>query len=555
MLRAKHVKTEYEQSLRLYRKGSARHVLILEADMSEDMKRRTFGLSDELRIYGNNLTAKLSKSMEQLFRTKKYKSLQKAYGKLSEIVKSHPDNKAVVSKLKAVTNKMSDMQKEYGVTWADARTYMMYLKDRAGLNSIFSLTRAEDIWSGAEKVIFGGADTIHFKKRGILPEIRAKQPNRGIVISVNDNQLYFKCSDIGKEAFTYKQLDKFQADEVSNVLKYLESPVANDEAAVSEMLETGEIIDTFRPCYASLVCKRIRGELRVYIHLTIEGRALPKFKADRITPRHTLGKGRVGADIGTQTVAYTSKHEVGLKNLSERGMTISHAERQERLLLHKMDRSRRATNPDNYNPDGTVKKGFKVWYRSNRYKRIQQKHAELCRRNAESRKYAINEDANHLRSLGDELITEPANFKALQRKAKPETEPETGRSKRRKRFGKSLKNRCPGAFQAALKSKFEATDGSYHEVDRMYRASQYDHTVNDYIKKKLSQRMFELAKGPKVQRDWYSSFLLYNSDRHYIEPDRQSCIETFNDLYSMEIDLINNIKAAGIHVLNSGIAA
>ena len=71
MLRAKHVKTEYEQSLRLYRKGSARHVLILEADMSEDMKRRTFGLSDELRIYGNNLTAKLSKSMEQLFRTKK----------------------------------------------------------------------------------------------------------------------------------------------------------------------------------------------------------------------------------------------------------------------------------------------------------------------------------------------------------------------------------------------------------------------------------------------------------------------------------------------------
>lgn len=148
MLRAKHVKTEYEQSLRLYRKGSARHVLILEADMSEDMKRRTFGLSDELRIYGNNLTAKLSKSMEQLFRTKKYKSLQKAYGKLSEIVKSHPDNKAVVSKLKAVTNKMSDMQKEYGVTWADARTYMMYLKDRAGLNSIFSLTRAEDIWSG-----------------------------------------------------------------------------------------------------------------------------------------------------------------------------------------------------------------------------------------------------------------------------------------------------------------------------------------------------------------------------------------------------------------------
>lgn len=72
MKRVKHIKTEYEKKLQSYRKSSARHVLILEADMSEDMKRRAFGLSDELRICGNHLTARLSGSMEQLFRTKKY---------------------------------------------------------------------------------------------------------------------------------------------------------------------------------------------------------------------------------------------------------------------------------------------------------------------------------------------------------------------------------------------------------------------------------------------------------------------------------------------------
>lgn len=51
--------------------------------------------------------------------------------------------------------------------------------------------------------------------------------------------------------------------------------------------------------------------------------------------------------------------EVGLKNLSERGNSIQTSERRERLLYRAMDRSRRATDPQNYNDDGTVKKGRK----------------------------------------------------------------------------------------------------------------------------------------------------------------------------------------------------
>ncbi len=56
----------------------------------------------------------------------------------------------------------------------------------------------------------------------------------------------------------------------------------------------------------------IRGKYRVYLHLTVEGKAKPKY--DRFgSPRHKYGKGMIGADIGTQTVAYTSDTEVGLK--------------------------------------------------------------------------------------------------------------------------------------------------------------------------------------------------------------------------------------------------
>ena len=76
----------------------------------------------------------------------------------------------------------------------------------------------------------------------------------------------------------------------------------------------------------------------------------------------------------------------------------------ERRYYRAMDRSRRATNPQNYNEDGTVKKGRRVWDYSNHYKKLKEKHSELCRINAVNRQLAINEDANHLRSLGMFLL-------------------------------------------------------------------------------------------------------------------------------------------------------
>ena len=261
----------------------------------------------------------------------------------------------------------------------------------------------------------------------------------------------------------------------------------------------------------------------------------------------------IGADIGTQTVAYTSDTEVGLKNLSERGNSIQTSERKERLLYRAMDRSRRATNPQNYNDDGTVKKGRKTWKYSNHYKKLKAKHAELCRINAVNRQLAINEDVNHLRSLGDTFVTEPKNASKLMKRAKETTKDDKGKFHKKKRFGKSIKNRCPSGFQTAIEKKFKVTGGTYIEVPNNYRASQYDHTADEYIKKKLSDRMYKLTDGTSVQRDWYSSFLLYCYDDATQNIDQDKCMKEFEKCYNKEKALIARIKAHKIKVLNSGI--
>ncbi|GFI24185.1 hypothetical protein IMSAGC011_02981 [Lachnospiraceae bacterium] len=218
-----------------------------------------------------------------------------------------------------------------------------------------------------------------------------------------------------------------------------------------------------------------------------------------------------------------------------------------------MDRSRRAANLQNYNNDGTMKKSRKSWKYSNHYKKLKTKHSELCRMNTINRQLAINEDANHLRSLGDVFVTEPKNASKLMKRVKETTINSKGKFHKKKRFGKSIKNRCPSGFQRTIERKFKVSGDTYIEVSNNYRASQYDHTADDYIKKKLSDRMYHLTDGTIVQWDWDSSFLLYYYDSKTKDIDKVKCICEFDKCYDKEKAFIEWIKANKMKVLNSGI--
>ena len=529
---------EYKKILKQFHKLSDRHILVAETDMPYSDVMKVVTLSDKIRKAGNELVGLMRKNYDQLLRTKRYRKLLSLYG--STVDKD---------KRRTLAKQLNEMQSEYNVTWDFCRTSMIPIGKKYGIDAVFALTKAEDVWRGIEKCLYDNGNTIHFSKYEELPCIRAKQVNRGIPMSVKGNKLQFK---IGKVNFGLQVNDRFQQDEVNAILSYLAKSEIIDSKAVNTLVEDACCIDTYRPCYATLVHKLIRGKYRVYLHLTIEGKAKPKY--DKYgNPRHIYGKGMIGADIGTQTVAYTSDTEVGLKNLSERGNSIQISERKERLLYRAMDRSRRATNSQNYNEDGTIKKDRKTWKHSNHYKRLKIKHTELCRINDVNRQLAINEDANHLRSLGDVFVTEPKNASKLMKRTKETTVNSKGKFNKKKRFGKSIKNRCPGGFQSNVEKKFKATGGIYIEVPNNYRASQYDHTANDYIKKKLSDRLYTLRDGTLVQRDWYSSFLLYCYDYRTQNIDKDKCIVKFDDCYNKEKALITWIKANKIKVLNSGI--
>lgn len=534
-------KSEEQKALDAFHKVSERHVLVDEAALTEDQKRHVFAYAENIRRCSNALTGIMQRRLDQLRRTKRYRRLQELYGKAAS--SGDDDRKEALSK------QMQQMQQKYLLTWEDCRKAVIDIQDKYCVGSIFALTCAEDVWAGVEKTLYSDGKRLHFHSRGDLPVIRTKQRNRGIVVKQEKKQLVYSFNDIKIRCIPG---DRFIRDETNAVMHYLLDAERIDRAAASAFTAYGELKDTFRPCYASIVCRQIRGKLRVFIHLTIEGKAMPKYDRHG-DPRHTYGKGHVGADIGTQTIAYTSASEVGLKNLAERGSSIRTVEQKERRILRAMDRSRRETNPDNYNSDRTIRKGKKRWFKSKRYRKLQRQHQELSRIAAENRRLAIHEDVNHLRSLGDTFITEPPNAKKLMKKAAPTKTPPGEKPKRRKRFGRSIQNRCPGYFQEKVKQVFTSSGGAYIEVPMEYRASQYDHPSDDYIKKRLSQRMFRLSDGTLVQRDWYSSFLLFCCDIRMGMIDKSRLHRQFESLYLLQNEMIDRIRTSGIKVMNSGI--
>ena len=65
--------------------------------------------------------------------------------------------------------------------------------------------------------------------------------------------------------------------------------------------------------------------------------------------------------------------------------------------------------------------------------------------------------------------------------------------------------------------------------------------------------MYKLTDGTLVQRDWYSSFLLYCYNDKTKGIDKNKCVAEFNKCHNKEKNLIEWIKVNKIKVLNSGI--
>ena len=232
--------------------------------------------------------------------------------------------------------------------------------------------------------------------------------------------------------------------------------------------------------YVRLVNRMMKGNFWWYAQLVLEGNPHHKEK-------NAISDGVCGLDIGPSTVAAVGDNNAFLTQFCDE---VIQPWKEIGLEQRAQDRSRRSTNPDNYNDDGTIRKGSLKWHRSNRYRRRQARIAETQRRLASTRKRQHGELCNKILGLGKTVRIEKLSYKSFQ-----------------KNYGRSVTVRAPGMFVTKLKSKAVNVNGMVEDINTRSTKLSQTCVCGKVTKKPLSQRHHTCECGAAAQRDLFSAFL------------------------------------------------
>ena len=249
--------------------------------------------------------------------------------------------------------------------------------------------------------------------------------------------------------------------------------------------------------YCRILSRKVRGRSRLYVQVVLPGRSFIKAR-HRAQLKDAQGR-RAGLDLGPSTIAAVSKSGAILSPLSADSKRM---QLEIKKLQRQNPRRLRLANPANYNAHTkrrgrrtvtvySVKKGQGHWVKSKEYLRtaalIKEKHRVMAAR----RKQGHDILANEILAMGTTVLTEKLSYKAWQ-----------------KTFGKSVGANAPGSLINTIKRKAENADGKLIEINAWKaKLSQYDHELDSYKKKRLSERVHFVGGEIAIQRDLYSAFL------------------------------------------------
>ena len=218
-------------------------------------------------------------------------------------------------------------------------------------------------------------------------------------------------------------------------------------------------------------------------------------------------------------------------------------ERRIKILSRKLERSRRATNPNNYNEDGTITKGKHKWYKSKNYIKIQAKLKDEYRKLSIKRKQSHEILANQIIANGTDIRVEDMNFRSLQKRSKKTTISKNGKINSKKRYGKTIKNRAPSMLLSIIDRKLKYKNLELKKVNTFkVKASQYNPIDGTYTKKQLKDRLVKLDETTIVQRDLLSAYIIAHTNDDLETINVISCYEDFNTFKQLQDNEIQRLR-------------
>lgn len=448
------------------------------------------------KIY-NRLVSYAKKQLSKMLSDYRYRQL------LEQWCKTKDGNNPEIKHQHAIIGKqLGQIRLEYGLSEyqlheyikTQQHTYALYL----GSQSCQRI--ASDVWKSVEAYLFKSGKYIHFHKA----------MSYHILYGAKTNATYMVF------------------DEKSKTVRIGKKYKISVEIDYNDLYICYALQDKIK--YCQIIRKAFSNGYHYYLQLIMEG----------IPPRkHIVSNGKVGIDIGTSSVAVSAEHGVKLESL---GRNITDYSAKIRRLQRAMERSKRIMNPNKYNKDGTINRNnHEKWIFSKSYKKLRNRKHMLERKQAATVKQSHEIIANDIIAMGNEIYVETMNFKALQKRKKETTRSKTGKFHRKGRFGKSIRSHAPAMLITIINRKLSYQGYEIYKVNtQTFRASQYNHITDDYVKKKLGNRS-NLIGDVRIQRDLYSAFLLMNSSPDLLQTDRNRCKETFNKFVIFHNQYMRNL--------------
>ena len=402
----------------------------------------------------------------------------------------------------------NNINKNYKLTEYSLHSFVKPMGKYFNIDAMTTQKIATRAFNAFQGLIFHKAKKINYKKYGEMNSIEGKTNKQGI--RFRDNTLLYNGMKI---PVIIKKNDIYAYMALQNRVKY-----------------------------CRIKREIIKGKYHYYVQLILDGIPPLKINKDTGEIKHYINNGEIGLDIGTQSLAICSDKEVKLLELAPE---LQNIEKEKKVLQRKMDRSRRKTNPNKYNKNGTIIKGNRdKWIKSKHYIKTQMELKELQRKQREIRKQSHNQLTNYILTLGNNIKVETMNYKGLQTRSKETTKNKDGKYNKKKRFGKSLANKAPSMLLTILDNKLKWNGKELKKIDTWkVKTSQYNHIGDKFIKKDLNERWNDFGEF-KIQRDLYSSFLIMNVNDDLSSINRDKCFERFDKfklLHDIEIERLKTM--------------
>ena len=264
--------------------------------------------------------------------------------------------------------------------------------------------------------------------------------------------------------------------------------------------------------YCRLVRKQFRRNYKYYLQLVMKWSS---------TKKKIISKNKAWCDFGLNAIALVRED-----NQCKLFHTWNANFHQERIakLQKIISQTYQEINPDCYDETWKLKAWVKLkanWKIAHLMKIIN------CLRRKQAKKHnnEINILVKEILAFAWELISEEMDFNEIKK------------SKEYRSLWKIIQFCTPWLLKSKLEENVELK-----YVDKYnYKASQYNHVTNEYVKPKLSDRTKKIWNN-LIQRDLYSAYLLLNHDEDLKTIDREKCIENFNTFLENHNQLIEELK-------------